>query len=92
VSERPKTEPPIIGYEAIAAATGRAIGRSVVPKTAKNWAHQNPAKRPKHLRNRLPVCKYPDGRVYLLPADLAVWAAAWLAPLPSGAQLPGRAA
>lgn len=81
---------PIVGYEAIAAAVAAALKRSVDVRTAKRWAHQNPAKRPKGLRNRLPVCKYDDGRVYLLPADLAVWAAAWLTQLPSGAQLPGR--
>jgi hypothetical protein len=88
----PAAEEPIVGYEAIAAATRAAIRRSVDVRTAKRWAHQDPARRPKACRNRLPVCKYPDGRVYLLPGDLAVWAAAWRRPVPSGALLPGKAA
>lgn len=78
----------IIGYAAIAKATSAALGRSVQERTAKSWAHPDPEKRPTGLRARLPVYKYPDGRVYLSRRDLDVWAQAWLATTIRGATLP----
>lgn len=75
---------PIMGYTAIAAAVGRAIGSSVCVKSAKRYA-----RRPV---NRLPVHKFGNGRVYLRPEDLALWAAAWRAALPVGGVLVGAAA
>jgi hypothetical protein len=74
---------PIIGYADIAKAVTRAIGASVSTRTAKRYAEQG-------RTNRLPVLVYPNGRAYLLPADLAVWARAWLAHRPSGAREPGK--
>lgn len=81
----PETTAPIMGYEAIAKATGKALKQSVSVRTAKRWAEQGRAL-------RLPVFVYPNGRAYVLPAHLAVFAAAWLAQCPSGARLPGKKA
>jgi hypothetical protein len=74
---------PIVTYEKIAIAVGKAINRSVSERTAKRYAQQG-------RENRLPVQVYPDGRAYLLPADLEVWARAWLAPRASGGRPSGR--
>lgn len=78
------TDKAIVGHANIAAAVGKAIDRSVSVRTAKRYARQG-------RDNRLPVQVYPDGRVYLLPADLDVWVRAWKAPRPSGGRPSGRA-
>jgi hypothetical protein len=78
---------PIIGYEAIAAAASARLKRSVCVRTAKRWA-----KAARGWRPRLPVLVYPNGRAYLLPAHLEVFAVAWEAHRPSGAREPGRLA
>lgn len=77
-------EQPIIGYDQIAKAVTRAIKCSVSVRTAKRYAAQG-------RTNRLPVFVYPNGRAYLIPAHLALWAQAWLARKPSGARPPGKA-
>ncbi len=76
---------PFVGYAAIAIAAGKAINASVSLRTAKRYAQQG-------RTNRLPVQVYPNGRAYLLPDDLALWARAWRAPRPSGARAPGKRA
>ena len=68
---------PIVGYKAIAAAITKRLARSCCRRTAIRYAKQGRAM-------RLPVFRYPNRRVYLLPAHLEAWAIAWEAALPSG--------
>lgn len=86
------TVPHVVGYAAIAARLRTELGRAVDERTVKRWSHADAEKRPAGLRQRLPVFKYPDGRVYLLEADLTTWVKAWRTPLPTGGALPGKAA
>lgn len=79
----PNPDAPIMGYEAIAKATGKRLNQSVSVVTAKRWA------KPGERRLRLPVFIYPNNRAYMLPTHLEVFAIAWLAGKPSGAKLPG---
>ena len=78
-----RSDAPIVGYAAIARAVTRALGFSCGKRTVQRYARQG-------RTLRLPVLVYPNGRAYLLPDDLAVWARAWLSPRPSGAREPGR--
>jgi hypothetical protein len=72
---------PILGWPAIAKATGKALGRSVCVRTAQRYA------RPGRL-NRLPVYKYDNGQVYLKRSAIKLWKQAWSMPL--GGHEPGR--
>ncbi len=76
------SQPPIVGYEAIAKAATKATQQSISVRTAKRYARQG-------YEPRLPVFRYPNGRVDMTPEALALWAAAWLARRPTGAVLPG---
>lgn len=67
----------IRGWTAIAKAVGKAVQQSVTPKTARRYAKPG-------RESRLPVYKYGNGRVYLLPEDLELWARAWLVARPPG--------
>jgi hypothetical protein len=71
----------IEGYAAIAAATGAAIKQSVSVRTAKRWAAEG-----RDLR--LPVYIRPNRTTYMMRADLAAFAAAWLAPRTPMPRLP----
>jgi hypothetical protein len=81
MSAAPKQEKPICGWNAIADAVSRAIGTSCCRKTAQRYAKPG---RP----NRLPVFRYDNGVVYLLPSALSLWREARSMPL--GAREPGR--
>ena len=76
---------PIVGYAAIAKAVTKRLGWSCSARSVRRYARQGRA-------FRLPAMKYPNQRVYLLPAHLEAWALAWLAALPSGGVEPGRRA
>ena len=82
--ETPKQDEqdPIVGWAAIAVATGKAINRSVVVKTAQRYASPGRS-------NRLPVDSYGNGTVYLARADLALFARAWLRARPVGSKPAG---
>ena len=72
-----------MGWGQIAKAVTKALKQSVVTRTARRYAEPG-------RENRLPVYRYPNGRVYLMPQDLALWAAVWMRQLPVGAQTPGK--
>ena len=67
----PVEEPSIKGWDAIAAAAGKAIRSSVSVSTAKRYA--SPGR-----DNRLPVYQYQTTHVHLAVEDLALWAKAFL--------------
>jgi hypothetical protein len=71
---------PICGWPQIAKAVSRALGCSVSKRTAQRYAR--PA-RP----HRLPVFRYDNGRVYLMPGALRLWVNTRAMPL--GGRLPG---
>jgi hypothetical protein len=71
---------PICGWPQIAKALGRALGCSVSRRTAIRYAQPG-------RRHRLPVFRYDNGRVYLLPGALRLWVNTRSMPL--GGRLPG---
>lgn len=74
---------PIEGWPSIADAAGEAIEQILSVRTVQRYAAPG-------RDNRLPVYKWPNERVYLLPEDLALWARAWLRRRPLGAKMPGK--
>jgi hypothetical protein len=74
---------PLAGWREIAFAVTKAMGRSVSVRTAQRYARPG---RP----NRLPVYKWDNGVVYMLPSGLALWVGA--RGLPLGGREPGRQA
>jgi hypothetical protein len=79
-------EIPLVGWWAIATAVTRAVGASVSVRTAQRYAEQG-------RRNRLPVDRYDNGVVYLMPSGLRLWVNARSMPLggrPPGLEVSGR--
>ncbi len=70
------------GWDEIAKATSKALGRSVQVSTARRWAA--PDRQP-----RLPVFQYGNGRVYMNLAHLALFKTAWTSQVPVGGRPPG---
>jgi hypothetical protein len=82
---KPQAPPgkPIEGWPSIAEAAGLSVDQIFSVRTVQRYAAPG-------RDNRLPVYKWQNERVYLLPEDLALWAAAWLRRRPLGAKMPGK--
>jgi len=81
---------PIIGYEAIAKAASKATNTSISVRTAKRYASQEWAMQTGRMR--LPVMRWGNGTVDILPEELEAWARAFCVRRPVGARLPGNPA
>jgi hypothetical protein len=80
-AQKLRRETPLVGWAAIAVAVGRTVGASVSIRTAQRYAQPE-------RRNRLPVDKYDNGEVYLMPSALGLWVRARSMPL--GGRAPGQ--